>query len=79
VSASQYYPVALDRRLSRHDWRHDRAVRACHPSARPKRARADTAFRLLALIVVILVAGASESPFRYLHEPPVIGEIIAGS
>ena len=33
---------------------------------------------LLALVVVILVARAVGSLFRYLHQPPVVGEILAG-
>ena len=33
---------------------------------------------LLALVVVILVARGVGSLFRYLHQPPVVGEIIAG-
>jgi K+:H+ antiporter len=45
----------------------------------PASAHADALLHLLlALIVVILVARAIGSLFRYLHQPPVIGEIIAG-
>jgi Kef-type K+ transport system membrane component KefB len=39
----------------------------------------DTLFHvLLALVVVILVARAVGSLFKYLHQPPVVGEILAG-
>src|ERR1700749_1860585 len=33
---------------------------------------------LLALVVVIVVARAIGSPFQYLQQPPVVGEILAG-
>ena len=33
---------------------------------------------LLALVVVILAARALGAAFRWIHQPPVIGEIVAG-
>ncbi|HLQ36932.1 MAG TPA: cation:proton antiporter, partial [Planctomycetota bacterium] len=33
---------------------------------------------LLALLVIILVARAAGALFRYLHQPPVVGEMLAG-